>query len=96
MRLLFLLAALRLEAQVFEQRGFVELGSAVFPQAAANDSAHYGGEGLVRYEAVWRPKPWLKLQGGLDGRFDTHRQVEREFRLDWDDRRTGVFCCKYF
>jgi len=41
-----------------------------FPQDAKNDSANVVGESLLRYESTWRPKPWLKLQAGFDGRFD--------------------------
>lgn len=81
-----LVIATCLTAQVFEQRGFLEIRGLGFPQEAPGDSAHVVGESLLRYETTWRPKPWLKLQAGLDGRFDTHRQFEREFRLDWQDR----------
>ena len=82
-----LLVAATLTAQVFEQRGFLEVRALGFPQDAKNDSANLVGESLLRYEATWRPKPWLKLQAGFDGRFDSHRQFDREFRLDFEDRR---------
>lgn len=81
-----LLALVTLPAQTLEQRGFVEVRSLAFPQTARNDSARYVGEGLLRYEAVMRPRPWLKLQAGFDARFDTHRQFAREWRLDLEDR----------
>jgi hypothetical protein len=73
-------------AQVLEQRGFVETRATLFPQTAPNDSGQMVGEVLLRYEAVWRPKPWLKLTGGIDGRFDSHAQVDRSPALDVEDR----------
>lgn len=82
-----LLLWLALHAQVLEQRGFIEIRGIGFAQAAQNDSGYVVGESLLRYEATWRPKPWLKLQSGFDARFDTHRQFDREFRLDFADRR---------
>ncbi len=42
---------------------------------------------LLRYEASYKPYSWIKLSTVLDGRFDSHRQFEREFRLDFADRR---------
>ena len=83
-----LVFALVLQAQTFEQRGFVEFRGLGFPQTTINDSGHVVGESLLRYESSWRPKPWLKLQSGFDARFDTHRQFDRERRLDFEDRRT--------
>ncbi|MBS1831315.1 MAG: hypothetical protein JST65_01300 [Acidobacteria bacterium] len=79
--------ALLHNAQNFEQRGFLELRNNGYFQTAPNDSARYVGESLLRYEATWRPKPWLKLTTGFDGRFDTHRQFDRDLRLDFEDRR---------
>jgi hypothetical protein len=81
-----LLLQLAAPAQTWEHRGFVEVRSLAFPQTARNDSAHFVGEGLLRYETVLRPKPWLKLQAGFDVRFDSHRQFERQWRLDVEDR----------
>lgn len=72
--------------QIWEQRGFVETKLTSFPQTVANDSGHNVGEGLLRYEATWRPQPWLKLTAGLDARFDTHNQFDRNLRLDVEDR----------
>mgnify|MGYP003509044034 FL=1 len=91
-RLSFLLAAAMLalasaSAQTFEQRGFLETRFLAFPQTAPNDSGRAIGEALLRWEASWRPRKWIKVQGGFDARSDTHRQFEREFRLDWQDRR---------
>jgi hypothetical protein len=81
------LLLLALYAQTFEQRGFLEFRGLGFPQSTPNDSGRLVGESLLRYEATWRPKPWLKLQSGFDARFDTHRQFDRELRLDFEDRR---------
>ncbi len=75
-------------AQTLEHRGWIETGLTLYPQSAVNDSAHAVGESLLRYEGVWRPKPWLKITGGIDARIDTHRQFDRALRLDVEDRRT--------
>ena len=84
--LLFVCAILA-PAQRFEQRGFLDLTFIGYPQVAVNDSGQEVGEGLLRYDASIQLLPGLKLYGGLDTRTDTHRQVERSFRLDWNDRK---------
>lgn len=76
----------RLTAQTFESRGFLETRFLGFPLDAPNDSGRAVGEALLRWEASWRPKPWFKLQGGFDARTDSHRQFERAWRLDAEDR----------
>ena len=73
-------------AQTFTSRGFIESDSTFFPQTAQNDSSHAVSEMLFRYEASWQARPWIKFAGAFDARTDTHRQVEREWRLDLDDR----------
>ncbi len=73
-------------AQTFTSRGFVESDSTFYPQTPPNDSSHAVSEMHVRYEASWQPRPWIKLAGGFDARTDTHKQVERDWRLDLDDR----------
>lgn len=70
----------------FSERGYVETKLTLFPEAAAGDSGHSVGEALVRYEAFYKLLPGLQLNGMIDGRADTHRQVERELRGDWEDR----------
>ena len=75
-------------AQTLEQRGFVETRFTGYPQTAPNDGAHFVAEALLRYEATWRPKPWLKLSAGFDARTDSHRQFDRAARLDLEDRGT--------
>lgn len=83
---LALLCALPLTAQSFSQRGFVETRGTFFPQTAPNDSGRGIAEVLLRYEMSYKLLPWLKFQGGLDARLDSHRQTERRLRFDWQDR----------
>jgi hypothetical protein len=45
------------------------------------------GETFLRYEASHKFASWLKLSSVVDARFDSHRQAERELRLDVIDRR---------
>ena len=73
-------------AQDFQQRGFLETSATIYPQAAPNDSGHIIGESLLRYEASYKVRPWLRLSGAIDASFDTHHQVERSLHLDWQDR----------
>src|SRR6185437_12086047 len=73
-------------AQNFEQRGFIETNAVIYPQTAPGDSSHAVDETLLRYESSYKVAPWLDLHGDFDAETDTHRQVEREFRLDWNGR----------
>jgi len=82
------LLLLALLAQNFEQRGFIENQALFYPQRAPNDSAQAVDQAAIRWEASYKLTPWLKLNGSLDARTDTHRQVDREARLDLDDRVT--------
>lgn len=95
--LLVLLSALlplpaRLAAQspawrpALSQSGFAELRGTFYPQTGPNDSGRAIGDLLLRYEMAAKLTPWLKFQGALDGRTDSHRQVERSLRFDWQDR----------
>jgi len=89
MRLLLLLACTCVApAQTFTQRGYLETRGLFFPQEAPGDSSHAIGDALLRWEAGYRLSPSWKLNGAVDARTDTHRQVEREFRIDWKDRST--------
>ncbi len=74
-------------AQVFTQRGFLEVRNFAYPQTAPGDSGRLVSEQLLRWEASWRVRSWLQLHAGADARFDSHRQFERAWRLDWADRR---------
>ncbi|PYT12711.1 MAG: hypothetical protein DMG59_22595 [Acidobacteria bacterium] len=73
-------------AQNLDQRGFIENQSLLYPQAAPNDSGRVVNATLLRWEAAYTITQWLKVSGALDARTDSHRQVERKFRLDADDR----------
>jgi hypothetical protein len=75
-------------AQSFEQRGFIENRTVVYPQSAPNDSAHVVDETLLREEASYKFTPWLTVNGAFDARTDSHRQTAREWGLDADDRGT--------
>ena len=75
-------------AQNFEQRGFIENQALFYPQTAPNDSAQAVDQAAIRWEASYKLAPWLKLGGALNARADTHRQVDRDARLDVDDRTT--------
>lgn len=73
-------------AQDFTQRGFLDTRAILYPRSAPNDSAHAIGDALLRYEAFWKLSPAWKISAGVDGRVDTHQQVERTLHLDWQDR----------
>lgn len=73
-------------AQDFQQRGYVDIRTSFFPQTGANDSGRVIADALLRYEASAKLTPWLKLNGALDARSDSHRQTERSARFDWQDR----------
>ena len=81
----FLFAVLLL-AQNFTHRGFLESQFTVYPQKAPNDSGRIIAEELVRYEGIYKPVSDLEISAGIDLRIDTHHQVERKWRLSWDDR----------
>jgi len=75
-------------AQNFEQRGFIENQALFYPQNASNDTAQAIDQTAIRWEASYKLAPWLKLNGSLDARADTHRQVDRNAQLNLDDRTT--------
>src|SRR5262250_417298 len=81
-----LLAATACFAQTYSQRGFIETRGTFYPQKAVNDPAQGLGESLFRYEGFYRPSSTLQIAGALDFRTDTHHQVERDFKLSWQDR----------
>src|ERR1700681_4955691 len=70
----------------FEQRGYIENRSLFYPQRAPTDRARVVDQAAIRWEASYKLAPWLKLNGTLDARADTQRQVNRYARLDLDDR----------
>lgn len=75
-----------LSGQAFQQRGFLEFRPTFYPQTAPGDRGQVIGEALFRYDASYKFAPWIKLSGVFDARTDSHRQVEREWRLDAEDR----------
>ncbi len=84
--LLILLLAAPAAAQSFSQRGFVELKTTGYPQAAVNDDTREVGEALVRYEPAFEAGRWLRVRGSLDARLDTWGRVDRSWRVDFSDR----------
>src|SRR5262249_30592077 len=78
--------ALILLAQNFEQRGYLETSGVFYPQTARNDSGQAVGYGILRWEPSYKFTPWLKLSASFDARADSHRQAERAWRVDADDR----------
>ncbi len=89
MRLLLFFAAASLAAQSFTHRGYIETRGLLFPQTAPGDSGHGIGEAILRWTATYKATPRWRLHGAIDSRSDTHRQVEREARIDWQDRSAG-------
>ena len=82
-----LLVAAPLAAQSFTQRGFLDLRNTLYPQTAPGDHGRVVSEALLRWEASWQLPGSLKLHGAFDARADTHRQVERQPRVEYLDRR---------
>lgn len=78
----------QVSAQALTHRGFAEARGFVFPLETPNDGANLVGDLLARGEVFATPKTWLQLAAGLDGRGNTHDQVERSWRLDVSDRGT--------
>ncbi len=80
------MCAAQAAAQSVTQRGFVDVGLALFPQEAAADRTQATLDVLVREELFARPRPWLQVAAGIDVRGNTHDQVDRAWRLDIGDR----------
>ncbi len=72
--------------QSFDQRGFVEADIVGFPLIAPNDSGQAVGSGVFRWDASYKPASWITFSGGVEAQADTHRQTDRAFRFDFDDR----------
>ena len=83
---LLLLLVSACQAQVFTQRGFVEMRGFFFPQTAPNDSGRAVGEAVLDYEASWKVTPSFRLTGEVEAQTDTHQQTERTLHLSWTDR----------
>jgi hypothetical protein len=80
------LLALPCFPQAFTHRGFLETRFIAYPQTAPSDRGRAVAESLLRYEAFFKLSPQWRLSGALDARADSHRQVERDWRLSWQDR----------
>ena len=68
----------------FDQRGFVENQTLLYPQDAPNDSGHAVDSMLVRWEPSYAATSWLTLAGAFDARADTHNDTERVAHVDFD------------
>lgn len=84
--LLFAMVGIAAWGQRFSQRGFLDTRITLYPQTAPGDSGLAVGESLFRYEASFQATPNWQFNGSFEARTDTHRQVERSPRLDWQDR----------
>lgn len=73
-------------AQDFEQRGFFETRLGVFPQTTPIDQSHAIGEGILQWDMSYKFTPWFTFSGGVEAETDTHRQTERKWHLDVQDR----------
>jgi hypothetical protein len=82
----FLLLVTPAAGQQVGQRGFLEGRGTVYPQDTPYDTTNAVANVILREELFWRPSGWLTLAGGVDAQMDTHGRVEREWRVDWDDR----------
>ena len=80
------LVLLTMLAQNFEQRGFFENRALVYPETAPNDGGYLVNETLLRWDASVKTGSWFKLSGSFEAQSDSHRQTEREWRVDADDR----------
>lgn len=85
-QLVLVLAAGACQGQVFSQRGFLETRLTLYPEDGSGDSGRVVDETLLRYEAFWKPKPWIKISGSFDARADTHQQDARSWAVDAEDR----------
>lgn len=74
-------------AQVWTHRGFFESRTYIYPRDAPGDSGRFVTEAALRYEGAYKPLSWLQVNGSVEARTDSHRQVERLWRLDWRDDR---------
>lgn len=81
-------AAIFAHGQGFTQRGFLDVSTFAYPQAAPSDSGYFVSEALLRYEAFYKLSPKVQVNGGLDFRTDTHRQTARDLDFSWTGRQT--------
>ena len=90
--LLFLIAGVafaqqqNVNSEEFSSRGFIETDNEFYPQTTPIDDSNAVSEELFRWEFTWKLGDSFQINGGFDGRFDTHDEVERAWHLDWSDR----------
>ena len=80
------------QPSAFEQGGFLENQTLVFPQLTDNDRAHVVNQTLLRWDSGYRAASWLRFNFSFDGRVDSHRQVDRNAAVSFDDRRIHFWC----
>ncbi len=82
----------------FSQRGFWELRTVLYPQAAANDRGRAVAEGRIRYEAFFKISGWLRAAAALDAQTDSHHQTARRWSVSvWDrERQRPAFALRRF
>src|ERR1700744_274867 len=83
---LFFCLPLALSAQTFTQRGFFEGDFFGYPLTTLNDSGVLVGEAMFRWDMTYKPESWLSFSAGVEAQTDTHRQTERDFHLNVQDR----------
>lgn len=74
-------------AQTVTHRGFVDVRGTLYPQDAANDDRNVVGDLRAREEVFVGLAQWLRFAGGVDAAVNSYDQVDRAWRLDWQDRR---------
>lgn len=83
---MLLLLSGQADAQEFTYRGFAQVQAAVYPETTPQDHERLAVETLLRFEPTLGATDWLALAGSFDARIDTIEQVERAWRVDFDDR----------
>lgn len=78
--------AISAAAQTVSERGSIEGSGLLFPQTTAFDTVRTTGDLLLREELFFKPAAWIQFGGGVDARANSHNQVDRRLRLDWNDR----------
>lgn len=86
--ILVLICVAPIWAQNLQSGGFFEDRTLLYPQSAPNDNGYVVNDALFRWEGSYKAASWLTFSSALDFRTDSHRQVEREWRFDVDDRST--------
>lgn len=67
----------------FSGQGLLQVRGFGFMRASPFDAGRLVAEGLLRYDAGVRVSPWLRVEGSVEARTDTHRVDAREWQWDW-------------